>query len=200
MTKKYSSYVFFLAVVEAEDLRVGAIWHGNAPDGTMVLLYQPFVFHDGTRKDKCCAVQDLPYRTLLTLPEIGLGDQFIPALQIAAHGLQIFDGVGGKLTGEALGCLLPGGTYAVVGYAGGREASVNLTDIIWKAAKVRGFTFRAFAPETLAAAQKTLIGYLSEGAIRPTIAKVFPLSDAADAVRHLIEDRPFGRVLMRVGD
>src|ERR1700693_1176943 len=61
------------------------------------------------------------------------------------------------------------------------------------------FTFRAFAPETLAAAQKTLIGYLSEGAIQPTIAKVFSLSDAADAVRHLIEDRPFGRVLMRVG-
>ncbi len=112
----------------------------------------------------------------------------------------IIDGVGGKLMGEALGCLLPGGTYAVVGYAGGREASVNLTDIIWKAAKVRGFTFRAFAPETLAAAQKTLIGYLSEAAIQPTIAKVFPLSDAADAVRHLIEDRPFGRVLMRVGD
>ena len=52
--------------------------------------------------------------------------------------------------------------------------------------------------ETLAAAQKTLIGYLSEGAIQPTIAKVFPLSDAADAVRHLIEERPFGRVLMRV--
>jgi NADPH2:quinone reductase len=112
----------------------------------------------------------------------------------------IIDGVGGKLTGEALGCLLPGGTYAVVGYAGGREASVNLTDIIWKAAKVRGFTFRGFAPETLAAAQKTLIGYLSEGAIQPTIAKVFPLSDAADAVRHLIEERPFGRVLMRVED
>jgi NADPH:quinone reductase-like Zn-dependent oxidoreductase len=112
----------------------------------------------------------------------------------------IIDGVGGKLTGEALGCLLPGGTYAVVGYAGGREASVNLTDIIWKAAKVRGFTFRAFAPETLAAAQKTLIGHLSEGAIQPTIAKVFSLSDAAKAVRHLIEDRPFGRVLMRVGD
>ena len=112
----------------------------------------------------------------------------------------VIDGVGGKFTGEALGCLLPGGTYAVVGYAGGREASVNLTDIIWKAAKVRGFTLRAFGLETLAAAQKTLIAYLSEGAIQPTIAKVFPLSDAADAVRYLIEDRPFGRVLMRVGD
>src|SRR5258708_17750690 len=94
------------------------------------------------------------------------------------------DGVCGKLTGEALGCLLPGGTYAAVGYAGGREASINLTDIIWKAAKLRGFTFRAFAPETLAAAQKTLIGYLSEGAIQPTIAKVFSPPDPPKPVPH----------------
>jgi NADPH:quinone reductase-like Zn-dependent oxidoreductase len=110
----------------------------------------------------------------------------------------IIDGVGGTLTGEALGCLAPGGTYAVVGYAAGREARINLTDIIWKGARVRGFTLRAFAPEVQAAAQQALLGYLSEGSIEPTIAKVFPLSDAAETVRHLMEGRPFGRVLMRV--
>jgi NADPH2:quinone reductase len=110
----------------------------------------------------------------------------------------VIDGVGGTLTGEALGCLAEGGTYAVVGYAAGREATINLTDIIWKAAKVRGFTLRAFAPETLAAAQRALLGYLSEGSIEPTIAKVFPLSEAAEAVRHLMQGRPFGRVLMQV--
>jgi NADPH:quinone reductase-like Zn-dependent oxidoreductase len=110
----------------------------------------------------------------------------------------VIDGVGGALTGEALGCLAPGGTYAVVGYAAGRDAHINLTDIIWKAAKVRGFTLRAFAPETLAAAHKALLGYLSEGSIQPTIAEVFPLSEAAEAVRHLMQGRPFGRVLMRV--
>src|SRR5258707_6369201 len=115
-------------------------------------------------------------------------------------GEVIIDGGGGKLTVGALGCLLPGGTYAVVGYAGGREANVNLTDIIWKAAKVRGFNFRGFAQEALATAQKTLIGYLSEGAIQPTIAKEFPLSDSADAGRQLIEDPPFCPRLVRVGD
>jgi NADPH2:quinone reductase len=31
----------------------------------------------------------------------------------------VIDGVGGALTGEALGCLATGGTYAVVGYAAG---------------------------------------------------------------------------------
>jgi NADPH:quinone reductase len=92
----------------------------------------------------------------------------------------IIDGVGGKLTGEALGCLLPGGTYAVVGYAGGREASINLTDIIWKAAKVRGFTFRGFAPETLAAAQKTLIGYLTRQPV--------------DAIGRIVSTIPMGRM------
>jgi len=110
----------------------------------------------------------------------------------------VIDGVGGALTGEALGCLANGGTYVVVGYASGRETTVNLTDIIWKAAKVHGFTLRAFAPQTLASAQRTLLDYLSRGAIQPTVGRAFPLEDAADAVRYLMEGRPFGRVIMRI--
>jgi NADPH:quinone reductase len=110
----------------------------------------------------------------------------------------VIDGVGGALTGQALGCLVFGGAYAVVGYSGGREANINLTDVIWKGAKVRGFTLRGFAPETIGKALRTLTGYAAEGALQPTIAKVFPLAEAAEAVRYLIEDRPFGRVVMRV--
>jgi NADPH:quinone reductase-like Zn-dependent oxidoreductase len=86
----------------------------------------------------------------------------------------------------------------VVGYAGGRETTINVTDVIWKAAKVRGFTLRAFAPETIAGALRSLTGYLVEGALKPTIAKTFPLAEAPEAVRYLTEGRPFGRVLMRV--
>ena len=110
----------------------------------------------------------------------------------------VIDGVGGALMSEALGCLAFGGSYAVVGYASGRESNINLTDVIWKAAKVRGFTLRAFAPETIAGALKTLTEYAAQGALQPTIAKIFPLSDAPEALRYLIEGRPFGRVLMRV--
>lgn len=104
----------------------------------------------------------------------------------------------GKLTGEVLASLAFGGTVVVAGYAGGREAEVNVTDIIWKAATIRGFTFRLFTPQTVAAANAALLGFLKEGALHPTIDRVFPLSEAADAVRHLIENRPFGRVLMDV--
>ena len=108
----------------------------------------------------------------------------------------VVDGVSGKLTGQALSSLAFGGTLVIAGYAGGREADVNVTDIIWKAATIRGFTFRLFTPQTLAAAQAALLGYLKEGTLKPTIGKVFPLSEAAEAVRFLIERRPFGRVLM----
>jgi NADPH:quinone reductase-like Zn-dependent oxidoreductase len=48
------------------------------------------------------------------------------------------------------------------------------------------------------AANQTVLSYLKEGALRATIGKVFRLSDAAEAVRYLIEDRPYGRVIMRV--
>ena len=111
----------------------------------------------------------------------------------------VVDGVSGNLTGQALASLAFGGTVVVVGYAGGRQAEVSITDIIWKGATIRGFTFRLFKPETVAAAREVLLGYLKAGDLQPTIAKVFPLSDAPEAVRHLVEDRPFGRVLMRVG-
>jgi NADPH2:quinone reductase len=108
----------------------------------------------------------------------------------------VVDGVGGKLTGEALASLAFGGTAVIAGYAGGREAEVNVTDIIWKAATIRGFNFRFFAQQTVAAANAALLEFLNEGALQPTIDRIFPLSEAAEAVRHLIEDRPFGRVLM----
>ena len=48
----------------------------------------------------------------------------------------VVDGVSGSLTGQALASLAFGGTLVIAGYAGGREAEVNVTDIIWKAATV----------------------------------------------------------------
>jgi NADPH2:quinone reductase len=106
--------------------------------------------------------------------------------------------VSGKLTGQALAALAFAGTIVVAGYAGGRESEVNVTDIIWKGATIRGFTFRVFAPDTIAGANKAILGYLIEGALKPKIGKVFPLTEAAEAVRYLIEGRPYGRVIMRV--
>jgi NADPH:quinone reductase-like Zn-dependent oxidoreductase len=108
----------------------------------------------------------------------------------------VIDGVSGKLTKDSVGSLAQGGLLAVVGYAGGRDAEVDVTDIIWKAATIRGFTMRLFTPEKLGAAQAKLREYLAEKKLQPTVAKTFPLDQAPDAVQYLIEARPFGRIVM----
>jgi hypothetical protein len=44
-----------------------------------------------------------------------------------------------------------------------------------------------------------LRGHLSEGSIQPTVAKLFAMAGAAGAAQHLVEERPFARVLVRAG-
>ena len=146
--------------------------------------------------EKAERAREAGYEHVIDLSREGLKDSVLRITE--GKGVDVVvDGVSGKLTGEALASLAFGGTVVIAGYAGGREAEVNVTDIIWKAATIRGFTFRLFAQQTVAAASAALLEFLNDGALQPTIDRVFPLSEAADAVRHLIEDRPFGRVLMR---
>ena len=111
----------------------------------------------------------------------------------------VIDGVGGAVTGTALSCLAFGGMLISVGYADSRTTTVDVTDLIWRGATVRGFIFSPaiFSAETINAAHLACRTMLVEGHLRPTIAKVFPLAEAAEAVRYLIEGRPFGRVLMQ---
>jgi NADPH:quinone reductase-like Zn-dependent oxidoreductase len=110
----------------------------------------------------------------------------------------VIDGVGGPVTGQALGVLAPGGTLVSVGYWGGMETVVNVTDLIWRSARVVGFLFALFRPATIGAATEALLGMLADGRLTPLVDRVFPLAEAVDAQRHLIEGQPFGRVLLAI--
>ena len=48
------------------------------------------------------------------------------------------------------------------------RSEINVTDIIWKAATVRGFNFKVFTEETVAEANPALLEFPEEGALRPT--------------------------------
>lgn len=108
----------------------------------------------------------------------------------------VIDGVGGPVTGEALGCLAPGGHLMSVGYSGGTKATIDVTDLIWRTAHVHGFMFNLFSTETIRAANEALLDLLVDGRLAPVVARRFPLGQAAEAQRHLIEDRPYGRVVL----
>jgi NADPH:quinone reductase len=110
----------------------------------------------------------------------------------------VIDAIGGEVLSEALGTLATGGSLTTLGYAAGRKSTIDVTDLIWKRASVKSFSLFAQPAEAWSAAWSVIFSLLQSGAVKPIVAKTFPLTEAADALRYLIESRPFGRVVLTV--
>jgi NADPH2:quinone reductase len=110
----------------------------------------------------------------------------------------VIDAVGGEILSEALGTLAMGGSLTTLGYSAGRKATIDVTDLIWKRASMKSFSLFAQPAEAWSAAWSVIIPLLQSGAVKPIVAKTFPLPEAADALRYLVESRPFGRVVLTI--
>ena len=110
----------------------------------------------------------------------------------------VIDAIGGEILGEALGTLSMGGNLTTLGYAAGRKATIDVTDLIWKRASMKSFSLFAQAAEAWRTAWSVIFSLLHSAAVKPIVAKTFPLAEAADALRYLVEGRPFGRVVLTV--
>jgi NADPH2:quinone reductase len=110
----------------------------------------------------------------------------------------VIDAIGGEILSEALGTLAIGGSLTTLGYSAGRKATIDVTDLIWKRASMKSFSLFAQPAGAWSAAWSVIIRLLQSGAIKPIVAKTFPLVDAAEALRYLVEDRPFGRVVLTI--
>jgi NADPH2:quinone reductase len=110
----------------------------------------------------------------------------------------VIDSVGGEILSEALGTLAMGGSLTTLGYSAGRKATVDVTDLIWKRANMKSFSLFSQPVEVWTTAWSVIFPLLESGAVKPIVAKTFPLAEAADALRYLVEDRPFGRVVVTI--
>jgi NADPH:quinone reductase len=110
----------------------------------------------------------------------------------------VIDGVGGEVLGEALGALAMGGSLTTLGYSAGRKATIDVTNLIWRQASIKSFALFEQPRAAWTDAWNVIVYLLQSGAIKPIVAKTFPLSEAADALRYLIEGRPFGRVVLTI--
>src|SRR6266567_1251402 len=110
----------------------------------------------------------------------------------------VIDGIGGEVLSEALGVLALGGNLTTLGYSASRETTIDVTNLIVPQASIRGLNMFAQPKASIRAAWKVIVSLLKSGAIKPIVAKTFPLSEAADALRYLIEGRPFGRVVLTI--
>jgi NADPH:quinone reductase len=71
-----------------------------------------------------------------------------------------------------------------------------VTNLIWKRARMAGFSLFAQSPTLIAAAWRDILPLIVNGSVRPIVERVYPFSQAGEALRHLIEDRPFGKAVL----
>ena len=111
----------------------------------------------------------------------------------------VIDAIGGKVLSQALSVLALGGSLTTLGYSAGREATIDVTNLIWRRASIRSFSLFA-QPQAAAFADvwSSIVSLLRSGGIKPIVGKTFPSEEASRALRHLIEDRPFGKVILTV--
>jgi NADPH2:quinone reductase len=108
----------------------------------------------------------------------------------------VIESIGGAVTSEALSSLSLGGVLITLGYSAGRKSTIDVTDLIWKRARMAGFSLFAQSPAAIAAAWRDIIPLMVSGSVKPIVERVYRLSEAGEALRHLIEDRPFGKVAL----
>jgi len=115
----------------------------------------------------------------------------------AGKGVDIvIESIGGSVTSGALSSLSLGGVLITLGYSAGRQTTIDVTDLIWKRARMVGFSLFAQSSTTIATAWQGILPLIVSGSVRPIVERIYPLGEAEKALRHLIEDRPFGKVVL----
>ena len=59
-----------------------------------------------------------------------------------------------------------------------------------------GFSLFAQSSTVIATAWRDILRLIVRGSVKPIVERVYPLGEAGEALRHLTEDRPFGKVVL----
>ena len=146
-------------------------------------------------RNRTSRARELGFEDVIDLTGEGLSDGVRRIT--AGSGVDIvIESIGGAVTSEALSSLGLGGVLITLGYSAGRKTTIDVTDLIWKRARMAGFSLFAQSPDTIATAWRDIIPWIVSGAVKPIVERVYPLAEAGEALRHLIEDRPFGKVVL----
>jgi NADPH2:quinone reductase len=96
-------------------------------------------------------------------------------------------------------CVKRYGVIITLGFAGGRTSAITLADLILRRARIQGFGVYTSTPEEWRGAWGTFSRLADEGKINPLFDRSFPFEQAPEAVRYIIEGRPFGAVALSFG-
>lgn len=110
----------------------------------------------------------------------------------------VVDPVGGDLSEPALRALRRGGRFVTVGYASGVIPRIPLNLVLVKGVHVLGFQFQDVPPAEFERNESELRELLATGRVAPHVGAVYPLTEAAAALRLVADGRAVGKVLIDV--
>src|SRR5258706_4325476 len=87
----------------------------------------------------------------------------------------VIESVGGALTRQALATLALNGVLTSLGYSAGRKTEIDVTDLIWKRARMSGFALAAQSHAVKAAAWATILPLLTSGTVEPIVERTYKL-------------------------
>jgi NADPH:quinone reductase len=168
---------------------------GNATYQVAKALGAAAVISTAGSTAKATQARDHGYADIIDLSAENIGDGVRRIT--GGKGVDIvIESLGGTFISAGLNSLALAGTLITIGYSAGRKAGIDVTDLIWKRARMAGF---ALLPQTAAVKRKAwekVMSLITSGAVVPLVARTYPLERATEALRHLHEDRPFGKIVL----
>ena len=105
----------------------------------------------------------------------------------------IVDGTGGETFAQAIDAARPGGRVVSYGAHTGAAPELVVRRIFWKQLDVLGTTMGSSDDF------RAMMALFSQGSPHPVVDKVFPLAEAAAALRRMDEAAQFGKIVLRIG-
>ncbi len=99
--------------------------------------------------------------------------------------------------GTDLTIFAKGGRVAIIGSRG--RVKIDPREAMQRDVDLRGMVMPNTPPEELASIHAALVAGLENGTLRPVIGKEFPLADAAQAHRAVMEPGAFGKIVLGTG-
>jgi NADPH:quinone reductase len=114
----------------------------------------------------------------------------------------VYDPVGDKYAEPAVRGLAWQGRYLVVGFAGGKIPRIPLNLVLLKGAAIVGVFWGDFArrdPKANEANMRTLLGWLTDGTLKPLVSATYPLARASQALIDLGNRAVQGKAVIVTG-
>lgn len=149
--------------------------------------------------DKKAFLLDAGADHVIVTDETDLGEQ--AKAVTAGKGVDmVFDPIGGPFLGKAAEAAAPGAMIFQYGALSTDPTAFPLLDVIGKGLTIRGYTLFEIGadPERMDRGKRFVYDGLVSGALKPVIARTFPLDAIADAHRFMESNRQTGKIVVTV--